>query len=466
DEATRTALALAAARACVAAERFAEAYRYLDQAGDGPAVDALRAHAALGLGDPATAQAAARRASPADDPAVECGALEALRRVLRRPDPAGSRAALTRAVEIAARHGLAPWRIRALAELGAGTMIELGGTAELERAAELAVESGMLGTAVALELQITVGTVAIEGYVAASRRARRCAERAGRLGMASARSFALLFAARGQVFAGSLAEAEALLDEAQTGSAEPHLRLARSGLRARDAWLSGDDARAVEGMAAGVAALRTAPGSNPAPLWGEWALLRTVLDPSDAGPRGELRASDVMVNLLNRAALHYADAVAASAAGDAAAAAVAFARAETVAADQPYYRHLFRAQLLPRAGSPGLPDPAGLLREQLAFLAGRGEDRLTELARRRLRALGLPVPRPARDVEPVPAPLRARGVTGRELQVLRLVGAGLSNPEIAARLHLSPRTVETHVGRLLAKTGAARRAELARHLPT
>ncbi|GEC17878.1 hypothetical protein PHY01_01610 [Pseudonocardia hydrocarbonoxydans] len=464
--ATRTALALAAARACVAAERFAEADRYLDQAGDGPAVAALRAHAALGLGDPATAQAAARRASDADDPAVACEALEALGRVLRRPDPAGSRAALTRAVEIAARHGLAPWRIRALAELGAGTMIELGGTAELERAAELAVESGMLGTAVALELQITVGTVAIEGYVAASRRARRCAERAGRLGMASARSFALLFAARGQVFAGSLAEAEALLDEAQTGSAEPHLRLARSGLRARDAWLSGDDARAVEGMAAGVAALRTAPGSNPAPLWGEWALLRTVLDPSDAGPRGELRASDVMVNLLNRAALHYADAVAASAAGDAAAAAVAFARAETVAADQPYYRHLFRAQLLPRAGSPGLPDPAGLLREQLAFLAGRGEDRLTELARRRLRALGLPVPRPARDVEPVPAPLRARGVTGRELQVLRLVGAGLSNPEIAARLHLSPRTVETHVGRLLAKTGAARRAELARHLPT
>ncbi|MCX6467464.1 MAG: helix-turn-helix transcriptional regulator, partial [Pseudonocardiales bacterium] len=399
------------------------------------------------------------------DPAVVCEALEAVGRVLRRPDPAASRAALTRAAELAARHGLAPWRIRALAELGASTMIELGGTAELERAAALAVEVGMPGTAVALELQRMVGGVGIEGYVAAARRARRCAERAARLGMASARSFALLFAARGIVFAASLAEAEAVLAEAEAGSAELHVRLARSGLRARDAWLSGDDARAAEGMDTSVAALRASPATNPAPLWGEWALLRTVLDPADAAPREELRASDVRVNVLNRAALHYADAVAAAATGDAGAAAAAFARGDEEVAAQPYYRYLFRALLVPRAGTPGLADPADLLREQLAFLAGRGEDRLEALARGRLRALGHPVPRPGRDAEAVPAPLRARGVTGRELQVLRLVGAGLSNPEIAARLHLSPRTVETHVGRLLAKTGAARRAELARHLP-
>ena len=56
--------------------------------------------------------------------------------------------------------------------------------------------------------------------------------------------------------------------------------------------------------------------------------------------------------------------------------------------------------------------------------------------------------------------LRAVGVTGREMEVLRLVGDGLANPEIAARLHLSRRTVETHVGNLLAKTGAAGRAQL------
>jgi len=60
----------------------------------------------------------------------------------------------------------------------------------------------------------------------------------------------------------------------------------------------------------------------------------------------------------------------------------------------------------------------------------------------------------------VPGRLRALGVTEREADVLRLVARGLSNREIAGAMFLSPRTVEKHVERLLAKTGV-RRAELA-----
>jgi DNA-binding NarL/FixJ family response regulator len=51
-------------------------------------------------------------------------------------------------------------------------------------------------------------------------------------------------------------------------------------------------------------------------------------------------------------------------------------------------------------------------------------------------------------------------VTSRELDVLQLVAQGLSNPQIAERLFLSTRTVETHMANLLAKLGAANRAEL------
>jgi DNA-binding NarL/FixJ family response regulator len=56
------------------------------------------------------------------------------------------------------------------------------------------------------------------------------------------------------------------------------------------------------------------------------------------------------------------------------------------------------------------------------------------------------------------------GVTGRELDVLRLVVQGLTNAEVAERLVLSPRTVETHVANLLTKTGVRRRSDLAAKL--
>jgi DNA-binding NarL/FixJ family response regulator len=46
------------------------------------------------------------------------------------------------------------------------------------------------------------------------------------------------------------------------------------------------------------------------------------------------------------------------------------------------------------------------------------------------------------------------------MDVLVLVADGLTNREIAERLFVSPRTVETHVASLLAKTGTASRAEL------
>ena len=52
------------------------------------------------------------------------------------------------------------------------------------------------------------------------------------------------------------------------------------------------------------------------------------------------------------------------------------------------------------------------------------------------------------------------GVTGREVEVLRLLADGLSNQEIAARLYLSPRTVERHVENLSVKTGVERRTQL------
>jgi len=49
----------------------------------------------------------------------------------------------------------------------------------------------------------------------------------------------------------------------------------------------------------------------------------------------------------------------------------------------------------------------------------------------------------------------------READILSLLGAGLTNADIAAQLYLSVRTVESHVSSLLAKLGA-RHLELQR----
>jgi DNA-binding CsgD family transcriptional regulator len=101
------------------------------------------------------------------------------------------------------------------------------------------------------------------------------------------------------------------------------------------------------------------------------------------------------------------------------------------------------------------------------------EDRRTEATRllEGVRAIGQPLgaaPLLAR-VDALLAALTSRPVpvddssplSTREAEVLRLVAAGRSNPEIAQDLFISPRTVTTHLTHIFAKLGVEGRAEAA-----
>jgi DNA-binding NarL/FixJ family response regulator len=110
-----------------------------------------------------------------------------------------------------------------------------------------------------------------------------------------------------------------------------------------------------------------------------------------------------------------------------------------------------------RAGAGGFlgkgVDPEELLRAIRTVAAG--EALLSPVATRALIARFLAQP----TVEPaVAAPLDA--LTARELEVVTLVAAGLSNEEIAARLFVTPLTAKTHVNRAMTKLGARDRAQV------
>ena len=62
-------------------------------------------------------------------------------------------------------------------------------------------------------------------------------------------------------------------------------------------------------------------------------------------------------------------------------------------------------------------------------------------------------------------PARPLPLTDREREIVMLIGEGLSNRDVAERLTLSVRTVESHIYQAMAKTGTTSRDELAALLP-
>ncbi|TRO63067.1 MULTISPECIES: response regulator transcription factor [unclassified Streptomyces] len=111
-----------------------------------------------------------------------------------------------------------------------------------------------------------------------------------------------------------------------------------------------------------------------------------------------------------------------------------------------------------RAGASGflLKDtgPAELIRA--VQLAAKGEPVLAPRITRQLLERHV---RSGRDTEA--ASRRTEELTPAERDVLRLLGTGLSNAEIADQLYMSAGTVKAHISRILTRTGCANRVQAA-----
>lgn len=445
--------AVTATRWPLAADHLAEAARLLGSDPD-PAVSAeravLAAQVALEQEDLDRARALAQDvlADPATSPPVACQAWAVVGRTRRLDDLAGARVAFARALEVAEAAGLGVWEVRALHELATIDLLDRVDTALLLRTRARAEELGLLTRVAVADLQLSAAAASVCDLDEQTRRARCALDTATVLGLPQIQATALC----------ELAEVHAIRDEPEELTAAvaralaiaPHDRELRgfcAGSRAMHALLYGDRAEAVELFVREADILRRGH-TNPAAHRGILPLLLAVeADPRSGAAIAENRRAGLDRFFIHPGLLGLAEAVLAGRGGDRRRAEDLARKADGDLAAYPGWLHIAWLLTAPAAQADGWGTPRDWLRT--------AQDGFTRL--------GLPGPaqRCAQLMDAPGAEGWARfGLTAREAEVLAVVAEGLTNKEIAARLRLSPRTVEKHLEALLRKTATRSRTQL------
>ncbi len=475
--ADRADLLVGLARAALAAGDVAAAEEDVAAAralpgGSGARVDAVAAAVALDqvrLDDAVRlGQAALAAAERADEPDVQCAALEVIGRAERgRSGIRDARGWFERAAEVAERHGLTAWHLRARHELAILDWAD-GGERAMRATRDLAARYGALTTMAVMDLSLAdIALMAFDrdGCLAS---ARACVEASRRFGLATA-PVAHLWLAGAHALAGddagmSAATAKALAHD----PGDPRILGDLHGRVLVTRAIVAGDLEALPGhLETMMDYVRAAPPTTSVfPGRVLWATLHAI-DDDDLGvaQRAENAAAVGRMGMAQFGLVCDAiEAVVLGRTGDRAGATALMSdvRARMRRLQHSYAPMHVQELLMARAAlRDGWGDPVTWLREAEAFFAAGGYDHTARRCRTMLGAAGAPMPRRGRGESAVPTALRALGVTSREVDVLKLVAAGLSNREIGGRLYLATKTVERHVGSLLARTGAPDRVALA-----
>jgi DNA-binding CsgD family transcriptional regulator/tetratricopeptide (TPR) repeat protein len=460
------------------AEQQVAAARRLAERSPDPALggwmDAVAARCAIDAGELDRALDLARRGLAAAEASgltgwaaeAACDALEIIGRGERARDTDAARAALERALQIASSKRFPVRQIRAMHELGTIEMLEDGGSRRLCEARHLAVQSGAISVATVIDLQLACAWSLGADLKRAAEAAERCQQAARRLKMRRVEAMALGVLATMVATSKERTGAESLAERAERlVPGDPGVLTATWGETRVTAAIFGNNlVRAVEASDRGIGCARAEPLTAPSMAWGYWSLLQTIS--GDRGPEAvaEAKGAGAEVAFWNRGCLAYAQAVLAGRDGQRDLAAELAERGRRYfSRTAPVWNHVLHRLVAADAFGAGWGEPARWLRDAICDFDAAGLDRLASACRCLLRQAGERVPRSGRGTARVPRQLRNLGITTREMDVFLLLAEGISNADIAKRLFISPKTVETHIGRLVAKTGQHGRRGLVAH---
>ncbi len=367
------------------------------------------------------------------------------------------------ALDIAVRHELALWRIRLLFHLGAHVGIRSADPARLVEARTTADAAGALVTRVDIIAELAVVHLIRGEYDDAERYAQECEDTARRLRLGEMPLVGLGLRICVNAHRGRRAEVTDLLDTYERlGGADTGFASAVWGFGlAFCSLLEENRERALADFDRAVAAEVNRPPQYISYSHGP-RLFLAVLEGEEGWPEYEaVRSSASGQARWNRLFMALAAVVLASRENREDAVRQATAEFRTHAEPFPLAYHLGLRLLGEVAIDGGWGAPAQWLRSAEAYFHATGAPRVAAACRALLRRAGETVGQRRRGADTVPRQLRLLGVTAREHEVLALVVNRLSNREIGERLVLSPRTVDTHVANLLAKTGQPNRRALA-----
>jgi DNA-binding CsgD family transcriptional regulator len=434
-------------------------------------VDIVEAHLTLDVPGPRQIQEAerlARRAATAaeaaHEPEVACHAWQLLGALTRARDPEEATACLERARQLAVRHGLPIEEIHALVRLGNDDALRDGNLDRLEQVRTQATQVGAITARYQAEASIAFQAILRADFGTAEQLLEQVLAPTMRLRLLETTRYALLLRAVLAAHRGRRRDMDAAFAELRRWEGD-HAQHAPRGYGLARAWcalLEENRPRALRELSLALAAEQKS--STIFHLTGRYGLnllLRSLTGLADLAEYESIASTPASQLRWDRQFAMFARAILAGRAGRTEEAAGSVVVAIQLAAPYPAARHIGLRLVAEAAIADGWGTPADWLRTAEEYFHEQEIPAVASACRTLLRHTGTSVSQRRRGTEDIPARLRAVKVTVREYETLCLLVDRLSNREIAARLHVSPRTVEKHVANLLVKTGQPDRIALA-----